>query len=217
MEKISCEVVRDLLPLYCDDICSQDSRSLIELHLKQCSECRRLLRKMQLKCGGSDRNHTDSMQEQQDERIVKNIAFVWKKSIIKSFLKGVLVTLCSCFILAGIYWALTRMVMVPFSSADIEAMVENITDDHIEIHVTIINGKKAVQGQTAFTEDGRCYITVKHGVIAMKNADGQRWESDFSIPRVGITEDGKRIQIKEIYCGMEGDGTLIWKWDQVVR
>ena len=38
MTRISCEVARDLLPLYCDDVCSQESRILIEEHLKNCSD-----------------------------------------------------------------------------------------------------------------------------------------------------------------------------------
>ena len=29
MEKITCEVIADLLPLYCDEVCSQDSRRLV--------------------------------------------------------------------------------------------------------------------------------------------------------------------------------------------
>ena len=37
MTRISCEVARDLLPLYCDDVCSQESRILIDEHLKNCS------------------------------------------------------------------------------------------------------------------------------------------------------------------------------------
>ena len=38
-----CEVIRDLLPLYADDACSQGSRTLVEVHIRECSECRELL------------------------------------------------------------------------------------------------------------------------------------------------------------------------------
>ena len=48
MTRISCEVARDLLPLYCDDVCSQESRILIEEHLKNCSDCDALLKKMKM-------------------------------------------------------------------------------------------------------------------------------------------------------------------------
>lgn len=40
MAKIPCEIIRDLLPLYQDDICSEKSRNAIEEHIKECESCR---------------------------------------------------------------------------------------------------------------------------------------------------------------------------------
>ena len=40
---IPCEVIRDILPLYHDRICSEQSRSLVETHLKTCAGCRQIL------------------------------------------------------------------------------------------------------------------------------------------------------------------------------
>lgn len=37
---IECEVIRDLLPLYIDEACSEKSRELVEEHLKTCEGCR---------------------------------------------------------------------------------------------------------------------------------------------------------------------------------
>ncbi len=37
-----CEIIQDLLPLYEEDICSEASRRMVEDHLQQCPECRRL-------------------------------------------------------------------------------------------------------------------------------------------------------------------------------
>jgi len=39
MKKTDCSVVRDLLPLYIDDVCGAESKELVEEHLKQCQEC----------------------------------------------------------------------------------------------------------------------------------------------------------------------------------
>ena len=38
--KINCEVIRDLLPLYADDVCSAASREMVEEHLQDCNDCR---------------------------------------------------------------------------------------------------------------------------------------------------------------------------------
>nr|AHF24354.1 anti-sigma-YlaC factor ylaD [uncultured bacterium Contig575] len=37
--KKECEVIRDILPLYADDACSDASREIIEEHLKECQDC----------------------------------------------------------------------------------------------------------------------------------------------------------------------------------
>lgn len=41
--KLSCEVVEDLLPLYVDNVCSEQSRWLVEEHLRECDKCRKLI------------------------------------------------------------------------------------------------------------------------------------------------------------------------------
>ena len=38
---MKCEIIRDLIPLYLDKVCSEDSRKLVEEHLAECSECRK--------------------------------------------------------------------------------------------------------------------------------------------------------------------------------
>ena len=40
MKNITCNVVKDILPLYIDNVVSDDTRRLIEEHLKSCSGCR---------------------------------------------------------------------------------------------------------------------------------------------------------------------------------
>lgn len=44
--KTDCEVIRDLLPLYVDEICSDKSRELVDEHLGECAECGDLLKKL---------------------------------------------------------------------------------------------------------------------------------------------------------------------------
>lgn len=40
MSKRECDIIKDLLPSYVDEICSEASKEWIEEHLKECSECR---------------------------------------------------------------------------------------------------------------------------------------------------------------------------------
>ena len=42
--KLSCKIVEDLLPLYVDHVCSDQTKSAVEEHLQECEECKRLLK-----------------------------------------------------------------------------------------------------------------------------------------------------------------------------
>lgn len=41
-----CSVIQDLLPLYIDGVCSQESRKLVEAHLAECTVCGQILEEM---------------------------------------------------------------------------------------------------------------------------------------------------------------------------
>lgn len=53
--KYSCDMIRDLLSLYCDNVCSEDSRRAVEEHLAECGECQIELKKIK------DNTYTDSL------------------------------------------------------------------------------------------------------------------------------------------------------------
>ena len=46
MEKINCNIIRDLLPLYEDNVASQETQELVRTHLVDCLDCREELRKI---------------------------------------------------------------------------------------------------------------------------------------------------------------------------
>lgn len=43
---MDCDVIRDLLPLYADDACSEKSRHIVNEHLLDCAACRDMLKKL---------------------------------------------------------------------------------------------------------------------------------------------------------------------------
>ncbi len=47
--KYSCNLIRDLLPLYCDRICSEDSAEAVQAHISTCAECKNIYTVMQQK------------------------------------------------------------------------------------------------------------------------------------------------------------------------
>ena len=43
MNKINCAIIKDILPLYADDIVSEDTKKLVEEHLLNCHDCKKEL------------------------------------------------------------------------------------------------------------------------------------------------------------------------------
>ncbi len=45
-DRMSCDVVQDILPLYHDGVCSSASRQIVEEHVKTCHTCKKMLEEM---------------------------------------------------------------------------------------------------------------------------------------------------------------------------
>jgi len=78
---LSCEVIKDLLPLYYDKVCSKESCSLIEEHLAQCPQCVNELQKLKM-------NLEKPSVSEEEVRVMKRISIAWKKDKRVSFTRG---------------------------------------------------------------------------------------------------------------------------------
>lgn len=106
--KIPCEVISDLLPLYVDDLCSEETRQFVETHLSQCESCRLELELMQ-------KNIPIITKEEnlKEAQTFKNLSNTWKKKMLKSLLKGALFTLIIIVILLLILSLFVEFKVVP--------------------------------------------------------------------------------------------------------
>ena len=68
----TCEIVRDLLPLYVDDVCSPASRAMVAEHVQTCGACASMLQK--LRC---DEVETDLRGEREDVILRQARRFRW--------------------------------------------------------------------------------------------------------------------------------------------
>lgn len=91
--KISCDIIKDLLPLYYDGVCSADSKAMIEAHLAQCEDCR-----AELEALGKELPVSSKEQNLSEAKAVKELSKRWKKGMISSILKGALFTLVTVII-----------------------------------------------------------------------------------------------------------------------
>ncbi|MDR2156298.1 MAG: zf-HC2 domain-containing protein [Clostridiales Family XIII bacterium] len=84
--KYACELVRDLLPLYHDGVCSGESKRLVEEHLSECAECKRELRKM-------DDNAMDRhLREERDDIVGRHARAEKKKSVVAGIAAACILT-----------------------------------------------------------------------------------------------------------------------------
>ena len=92
--KISCNVIEDLLPLYVDEAASEDSRQLVEEHLKGCPSCRKMLEEIkkdnQL---GTDHRISPEENKKAELQSLKNIR---KRIQEKNFVSDPCCNTCIC-------------------------------------------------------------------------------------------------------------------------
>jgi predicted anti-sigma-YlaC factor YlaD len=93
--KVFCKIIKDLLPLYYDGVCSDGSREMIKKHLLECDSCKAELQVM-------DEVLPITNQEQNliEANAVKNLSKKWEKGMLKSLLKGLFMTLLILIVFA---------------------------------------------------------------------------------------------------------------------
>lgn len=72
---MNCNVINDLIPLYIDDCCSEESAALVAEHLKTCESCRRAYEQMHIS------NHT---QEKSFKTVKLQRISDWKASVLQA-------------------------------------------------------------------------------------------------------------------------------------
>lgn len=91
-----CDVIKDLLPLYVDGICSEESRKLVSNHLNCCEECLKLYELMKSPMSVDSSNSDNDFENQQIESLKKVHKKQKKKKTIiitLSAIAGVIVTI----------------------------------------------------------------------------------------------------------------------------
>ena len=117
--KITCNIIEDLLPLYVDDMVSEDSRKLVEEHLKGCPACRKMqeemMRENRLTAGIKDGNSVQ-INKTEAESLKKIRCRIRKKRILSVILAVVLVAAAGG---AGHYWYYDKENYISWDAANI--------------------------------------------------------------------------------------------------
>ena len=75
--KLSCKVIEDMLPLYYDGVCSEESAALVEEHLKTCPQCSRMLEKLRCDIATPQKNVDDMKPLKEIQKSYKKRKIHW--------------------------------------------------------------------------------------------------------------------------------------------
>lgn len=214
--KLSCSVVTDLLPLYHDGVCSEESRCLVEEHLNECEGCKSLLSKI----NGDLSVPQDAIDE---VKPLKSIRAAWNKGKRKALLKGAVIAIIACVVLLFGYLGLTRWKVIPVSADVLEVSgVYQLSDGRIIyfLHPTDnknlqISSKDGINpGSFTLNADGSFYVTPRRSVF-----EDEWTETLFNEYRlIDISENnawqqihGDGVVITSYYIGTEDNAILLWE------
>ena len=164
MDKIPCEVIKDLLPSYIDSLTSEKTKEVIEEHLKSCKDCSETLKKMR---GDSD----DDMEPDEDD--VQEIAFLKK---IKRMMKIAILSSIATVILFG-FFLLLRFFIVGRSHEGTIYWVEELSINNDVVSVQISTGSSAyVVSRIKFEEaDGILQLTANEVPVSIFCRGGKKF------------------------------------------
>lgn len=211
MSKVSCDVIKDLLPLYYDNVCSSDSRKMVEEHLSECCNCKKELNNI-----GTEINLPKETIEQnlKDSNAIKNIAVFFRRSKVKSFIIG-LIGAAALFTI--VFSAFTYPIVdVPTNVAKITD-VSQLADGRIAYHIQLTDGYELNRIKYNTDENGNFYLTPKRPIIKKKRMIGapgfaNMYDTfDDFLKTVYRDKYGANAEIKALYWGNPKDNILIWE------
>ena len=112
MEKINCEVIKDLIPLYIDEVLSEESCKLVQSHLAVCSDCKNYYEKMQ----NLDFNFTKGKTSEEINVIKKIRRKITAKKLILICLTAIIV---AAITFCGYYGLVLKQSYLPYENTEL--------------------------------------------------------------------------------------------------
>ena len=192
--KLCCNVTRDLLPLYHDGVCSDESRALVEAHLDECAECGAILKELR---GEIEVPH----ESPDDQAVLKKLG----KNVKRAWLRGAAAVLAVVLVVwIGTLWhnnrasERSRAMYLRFTEGQ-----EPFGDDRYPYDYEWVHGNYLFQ--VKLPEEGNSY-----GDVQVREF---KWTKDLRYPddrkefclRISFTEEGGYLY----HVSLETDGMVL--------
>ncbi len=134
-----CEIIKDLIPLYSDGVCSENSKKLVEEHIENCADCRKLF----------DMSKSDiCINSKNEKEAVKKFAKKLKKKNLTKV--AIIVSVVLAIVLGSVYLLLVPEYTVPYSDEILEAKIA--VDNALQIDINL-DDYKTVESWDVYTAD----------------------------------------------------------------
>lgn len=145
-EKLDCEIVRDLMPLYVENLVSEKSKAAVEEHVKNCRPCSEILELMKA---------PEKRSAKSDEKEIDYL-----KKVKKSSKKGVLITVL--FFVLFVILGFVGSFFYPGRASYYENLESKITVDGgtVKYSVSALNENECITKIKAQEKDGAVLLTV---------------------------------------------------------
>lgn len=161
MEKMSCNVINDLLPLYKDGLCSNESKQMIEEHIESCEECKKFLERIKIDF---------SFEADTDVEIIKQV----KRRI---HIEKIVIACVTLFVLISLLLVGSSYMMFSQVSMKDVIQAENVRveeDDNGD--VWLVRSGNAIHASHVigehYTEDGQ--LVMGMGEVEVADYEGER-------------------------------------------
>lgn len=192
MNNISCEIIKDLLPLYCDGVCSEKSKEAILAHVQICDKCKEELRMLEIPI--------DIPVKTEEVEVAVAASKAWKKNNRKAFRKGIVMMILLTIIVAIVF--LGSHYMETSTANDWKGLEKQLEafngEEHVEIQKVVQKGDcMAVSG---YDDTGLWHL----GIYTRDEVYSDRWKIFGSLAKV---KPGKLANWN--YETPEGDTILV--------
>ncbi|MBE6611868.1 MAG: hypothetical protein E7632_05205 [Ruminococcaceae bacterium] len=212
--KLSCKVIEDLMPIMHDGVCSEESRALVEEHLAECEDCRKLYEAM---------DEEIRMKPQEDEmRPLSKILAKWAKMRRKALIKGTIITILVVAVLIGLYAFASQARIFPVDMDDMQITELSQLESGVVMFHLYITDNAPLYRLSFERENGVMYLVPKRALLdywpRYLNTQYKMLNDRYYYLNIaGMTEESQDFDIRvgeeisEVRVGTKSESILIWE------
>ena len=190
-QKIPCEMIQDILPLYVDELTSEVTNKEIELHLAECEGCRESKKRLGMELGQVQEKKADSGKAEID--YLRKLRRVNKKTTIAGIFISILIFLAISAI---------RVFVSGSPQEDYAVLYTNVYEDRVEIAgMCYGSGQAYCDYKLKEMEDGTTQLVIYTALVSPFNRSGN-FQITLDFDEIGTAVNAGGVTIKP-------DGTVV--------